>query len=359
MIDKKQLIELCGSIKAAKKVVRELKSVGNLKDMLEKWKAEYDTLDGNKEDKAIEALNNIVIETKEEQVKQATETTEEEKPREKILIFGETSTGKTYTLLKIAERIRSSGAKMYVIDTDDGFLKIKNKKFKDLDNIIIYPCYSFKEITESFEEIKNKVKPNDWFALESLSSFWEMAQDEYVQGVYGRSMGDMLEEIKRRLIEAGKTKQPATLDRLHDWTYIKARHNRDVLEPFTKRLKCNVIATTTPKAIIDIGKGEDKDAVTREISSVFGDLGYRPGGEKHNVFRFDTTLLLERYIDAYTCDKCGKKYNRRVRQCVCGSREFTASYNYYLECFKDRGEEGFGRKKIEGDAYSTYLKYSK
>ena len=351
----KKLIKLCGDKKTAVNVVTELKELGDFKTNFKLWKEIYDKKDGAPVDKAHSALGAMKQHTarlKEEQ--------KSKKPiREKIALFGETSMGKTHGLLDIAKRIDPQGGIEYIIDTDDGVDKIRRKKFSALKNVEIYPCADIDEVADSFNEIRGLATPVDWAAIESLTDIWEMAQSDYTERVYGKDFGEFIREAKRRLVKAGEGKTPASLDGLRDWPVVKARHNRDIMDPFTKRLKCNVIATAKPKQIIDFSKGK-QDAVAVEISNVFGDLGYRPGGEKFNTFRFDTCILLERYVNTYTCDKCKKKYDKRIRQCPsCKSREFTASYNYYMECFKDRGDEGFGRKQIlDGSMYETYLKHT-
>ena len=346
-MDKEQLLKLCGENKAlAKSVIKELKKAGNLNELLPKWENQVWTMVQREEDNgnkcstedvakvAAEIVSKVGEDKKEKPKEKATQKkTPKKQLREKILLFGDTSTGKSFTILKIAERIQKDGGKLYVIDTDDGLEKSLHYEFPHLDNVENHLATNFDEIIEDFEDIKKKVTKKDWVAFEMLAAFWTCAQDDYAGKVYGENMEELYQEQRRRLVLAGKTGAPATgVNPMLDWPAIKKKHNR-LLDYLTKRMKCNVIATTNRKKLMDFNKG-GQEMEDEETMDTFGDIGFKPDGEKNNQFRFDTILYLSK---------------SRVN----------GKETFYVESPKNRGMKAFGKKKVINDSvYETYLKYS-
>ena len=81
---------------------------------------------------------------------------------------------------------------------------------------------------------------------------------------------------------------------------------------------------------MDFNKGGQK-MEDEETMDTFGDIGFKPDGEKNNQFRFDTILYLSK---------------SRVN----------GKETFYVESPKNRGMKAFGRVKVNGgDVFGTYL----
>ena len=360
---KEELIKLCGSKDVAVKVIKKLKKEGHTKELLDKFGNVYGETQGTELERTKQTLK---------------------------LMFPKKRRGITY-----------------IIDMEGRLKKLK-KKFPELKiitsrkmhdgvkdyDVVIYPCYDFLDIVSAREEIMKLTKPvsdpdnrdiiclfgetstgkshalldmamhakssgNDCICFETAGEAWSEARNKYARDVYGKDEVELIREIKRRLILAGKKIKPASFDGLLDWPHIKDLHKR-FMGVLTRETNCNIMITAQAKQIIEFGKIKDDSEAGKEISNVFGDLGYRPAGEKWNIYKFDTILLLERFLKEYKCDKCGNVFKKRVRICAkCENREFTSSYSYFCEAFKNYGKKEFGSKEvINKSVYETYLKYS-
>ena len=92
------------------------------------------------------------------------------KPYERILVYGQPGTGKTYGILKIAEHLEKIGAldnrSFYYIDTDDG-VEADLREFSDevRDSIEYYFTPTFEEVMDAWKEIKDAKKEGEWIKL--------------------------------------------------------------------------------------------------------------------------------------------------------------------------------------------------
>uniref|UniRef100_A0A6H1ZSD7 Putative ATPase domain containing protein n=1 Tax=viral metagenome TaxID=1070528 RepID=A0A6H1ZSD7_9ZZZZ len=139
-----------------------------------------------------------------------------EKERERILVYGEPGVGKTYMYLCILRD--NPDVKGYIIDTDDGVRKTLHEFPESLhDRIEYYLCATFKEVKSAFEEIKNKITQDDWLIIEQLGQHWEKAQAYYIKEVFKENIGEYYLEMRRRLVDAKNKNSQAKLDGWKDW----------------------------------------------------------------------------------------------------------------------------------------------
>jgi len=213
---------------------------------------------------------------------------------EKIIVFGESNSGKTTFYISILEWLEKQGLKkeellMCIIypDRPTGLTKLfGNIPEKYRDNIMVFPIDSYEELVSStaqaekaLEEHKKKTGKFGWLVIELLEDAWKSAQDYYCRLAYGETLGEYFAK-KRADVKAMKEDNTAykALEGWGDWPIIKYFHNFNWIDKI-KRMQYNVIFTSELKA-----EG-NKD-------SIFFDLGYRPAGEKDNMHRVDTIIYL-------------------------------------------------------------------
>jgi hypothetical protein len=232
---------------------------------------------------------------------------------EKIILFGESNAGKTYFYMKIPEVLKKEGLKpedvlMCVIFSDrpTGITKLVNLiPTEFVDSVLLFPINNYEELISSTAIAEEKLKEHrqktgkfGWLIVELLNEPWTFAQDYYSRQAYGETLADYLaiqrEYVKEKMRKAGKEDKDTAFqgfEGFKDWTVIKFFHNFQWIDKI-KRMPFNVLFTSEAK------EEENKD-------SVFGDLGFRPSGEKSNLHRVDTILYLEHKNNkfAMTCYK--------------------------------------------------------
>jgi len=232
---------------------------------------------------------------------------------EKIILFGESSAGKTRWYLNILNYLKKQGVKKEKIlmcivypDRPTGLSKLFNLIPKEfLDQVIIYPVNNYEEMVSSTAQAEQKLKDHHaktgvhgWLVCELLEEAWKNAQDYYSRQAYGVGLGEYFAQ-KRQTIKALKEDSSAyrSLEGWGDWPVIKYFHNYNWIDKI-KRFPFNVVFTS-----------EIKDEGNKD--SIFYDLGYRPAGEKDNLHRVDTILYLSHKADKYY-QRCFKLtgYNR-------------------------------------------------
>ncbi len=213
---------------------------------------------------------------------------------EKIILFGESNTGKTRFYLSILKYLEKQGVPkddilMCILypDRPTGITKLFNLiPAQYRDNILIFPINTYEELISSTATSEQKLKEHfkntgklGWLVIELLEDAWKSVQDYYCRLAYGETLGEYFAK-KRADVKAMKEDSNAyrALEGWGDWTIIKYFHNFNWIDKI-KRMPYNVIFTA------EVKEEGNKD-------SNFYDLGYRPGGEKDNIHRVDTVIYL-------------------------------------------------------------------
>jgi len=169
-------------------------------------------------------------------------------PRENILLIGHSDTGKSTDIVMIAEAIRGKG-RVFVIDTENGIIKVWKNLFRHVDNLELILCASIDDVLKTFEELQREVQPQDWIAFESMAKIWEMAQDKAYLEVAGMTKAEYL-------VTKDKAQSPVPQPQFF-WQIAKHYYEGGIIDPMrdldpmmaelVKRAKsagCNIIATT-------------------------------------------------------------------------------------------------------------------
>ena len=249
------------------------------------------------------------------------------KPREYILLAGHPGTGKSTAMLSVAElnkRLHPDSI-MYVIDTENGFLKIWQYSYPKVDNVQLYICRDMDEVIQTFDEIVPKLKSTDWLAIESMSRIWEYAQNLGYTEITGLTKAEYLTQ---RLAKTG-TKDPVTPDPSNLWQIAKDAQNRcfldviQLLDPELNKNGCNIIMSASLGAAP--GDRPNQSAERKAVREALG-VTMNIEGVPRLPYYPDTVLLLTNQFDGY-----------------------------WVRVLKDRGPED---KKYKLDAYNDfYLKF--
>jgi len=266
---------------------------------------------------------------------------------EKIIVFGESNTGKTSFYISILEYLEKKGLKkeellMCIIypDRPTGITKLfKNIPEKYRDSILVFPINTYEELVSSTSEAEKKLKEHrqktgkfGWMVVELLEDSWKSVQDYYCRLAYGETLGEYFAK-KRADVKAMKEDTTAyrALEGWGDWTIIKYFHNFNWIDKI-KRMPYNIVFTA------EIKEEGNKD-------SIFFDLGYRPAGEKDNMHRVDTILYLNHKSNTFKI----KPYKLTGYRRLYGELDITNknAYEVHKSALKELEKRGYRTSAIE------------
>ena len=212
--------------------------------------------------------------------------------REFIELCGLPKSGKSYAVLSLARSVQilDPAAKVYIIDTEDGILKLWQNAFPDVGNVSLYRCAGIDEVLDAFEAIRAVVKPGDWLCTESMSRVWSYAQDMGYEAVTGIG--------KSKYLANRTTGQPVTPQPDQLWQVVRNLHNRQFMDVINHELVCNVLLTTTVSQRPVVFERGESARTRQQIRDILG-VNIVPEGEPRNAFYPDTIVLMEKRHDGY------------------------------------------------------------
>ena len=229
-----------------------------------------------------------------------TEFVKETADTEKMILFGESSSGKTRFYLGILPYLKKLGVPkenilMCIVypDRSTGLTKIHSLIPKEfMDNVLVFPINNYEEMVSSTavadEYLKahfKKTGVHGWLVSELLEESWRMSQDYYSRMAFGETLADLMaakrqevQELMASKDKEGKDTAYQALSGFQDWVTIKFFHNFNWIDKL-KRMPYNIIFTA------EIKEEGNKD-------SIFYSLKWRPSGEKDNCHRCDSIMYL-------------------------------------------------------------------
>jgi len=234
--------------------------------------------------------------------------------REVILLGGNQSSGKSYSVVKLIEQGMEEDFKVMVIDRDRGIAKAikevfgKKIKLSALHNLDYRLITSWEDILEAVEDVFANLGAGDWLVFEHVGKIWDFAQEEFSRAVYGEDVGnhllalraDVQAELKAKGIDlrmsegedkktanaaVAKQMQYSGMEGRTDWTVIKRQHNGSVFDKVIVEGEFNILSTTAMTPL------QDSDLKNNRWTD-FHKYGMRPEGEKHQVYRHDTVAIV-------------------------------------------------------------------
>lgn len=211
--------------------------------------------------------------------------------REKILLSGEPNTSKTLSLVTLA--ILYPESRVVILDPDDGVAKLLPElglSMEDLPNLTVTPVGSdWQETIANYQLAKGILGEGDWFCIDMVGRFWDLAQQYYSTSVFGDTPIEHLMKLKKQAQQASF----GGFDGLQDWPLIKRLHNEQLMDDAVLRSPFNVMCTTG----VSMFSPKEKVPTAGMLGVYAAEFGIKPEGEKHNIYRFDTQAVLYREKD--------------------------------------------------------------
>ena len=128
-------------------------------------------------------------------------------PWERILALGITGSGKSYQWLKLAEKLKPSGAIFRVIDTDNDIDYMLQTQFPHLlpqngGNVLVKAATEWEEMMEAIKWLKAEtIKPIDWVIVDKVNRPWSCVSDYFVTEVFKKDIGEYFLDIRKRMAD--------------------------------------------------------------------------------------------------------------------------------------------------------------
>ncbi len=265
--------------------------------------------------------------------------------REVILAAGPPGTGKSQGIIYLALTGLEEGFNVTVIDRDRGVAKAIKEFIRDgiIDevpaNMDYFIATSWDKVMEGVDHAFANLGSGDWLCYDMIGGLWDLAQDEFTRLVYEETGFDKImalrQEAEALIRETNIAKKDMSSERAraigfeglegrYDWPLIKKMHNGDMRDRCILNGDFNILATTSLNPLTDKA---DKDKWP-----MFAGLSRRPEGEKNNIHKHDTVMVLEKNGDewAWRTDLGNGQGKDRGRELVRGieytERGFVDSY---------------------------------
>lgn len=211
--------------------------------------------------------------------------------REKILMYGGTKVGKSFSWLDIAETYYQSGVKdkkFYVIDSDFGIPKMLDEGYGHLQDegiLHLWNPIDFENMMQASREVRKLAGSHDWIIIDMAEQFWTEAQSFYIRGVYGDEPADYFLQMRREVTDKGG-KDPRAYGGQSgtDWGFITKIYKECEL-PLTMKSLANVFVVTEERKL-DSDRGDAPDKI-KDYKHVGG---MAPVGQKGLGHRLDTVF---------------------------------------------------------------------
>lgn len=266
-------------------------------------------------------------------------------PRERIMLLGDTVSGKTYAELKLAERKRAEAIttdkpipKFYIIDTDDALstmlgpdCEFEHLYFENGGNVYPYTAFTYDEIRDALGSIIKNEKPqrHDWVCVDVINRVYERAQDLVAQ-VRGKNLDDQAFQRMREGKGFGAFEP-------NDWNLVN-RAYFTFQNTLAFQMQANILLCCHIKPIIDVEGWE-----RRENLALFDAIGMRPEGSARTVGTMDTAIAI---------------WAKRIIRREGSRRTGTASTVRYMWVAKDRGRGiTSDRMTFDTDMWETFYEF--
>jgi hypothetical protein len=230
--------------------------------------------------------------------------------QERILGYGSSNSGKSYTWLTIAKILPN--VHFYCIDTDRSIEAMLDEEFPDVHNVTVYN--TFRWDVQNADEAKALVSRNeytfksalsdivpklrksycieelDWLIIDVMNASWESIADWYIESVFGNNPADYFLATRKQLqqIHGGAPNSDefskSLLSGPGDYRVIN-KHYRPWISQICYQLECNLYCATHAYKL-----GTREDPLYKEY---FSQYGVGPEGEPRLARRFHRIFLFE------------------------------------------------------------------
>ncbi len=203
--------------------------------------------------------------------------------RERILLFGPWSSGKSSAWLNVAQWIKKTGgdSKLYVVDTDRAWEAMDPG---GLENVVfVYDAQSFPEMKEAAREIHAKATRDDWFVFDVVDRLWAKAQEDYFENLTDGDFDEFLTESRKQGENIGGEWGA-------NWGIINKKYNMVAEKLFGFR---GHVLACTHETEVRQPKRDGTGGDSERIRATYTRLGVRPAGQKDLGGIFHTVLYMQ------------------------------------------------------------------
>ena len=200
--------------------------------------------------------------------------------KERILLLGPPSGGKTYQIIKTYLALKDMGIEMPIIDMEDkveaGFISQNLDLPKHL-----FVCIEWTEYKEAVDKIVDGglVKEGGWIAADRIDLTWSRVQNWYTEGRYKQEVSDKLMESAVKM--GTKSSMFMPLFDQGSWQVINAVYD-NAIQKLLYKSRCNILVTS---GLAKIQADDSLDGFAR--------VGYKPKGQKDLAHQPHSAFLLQ------------------------------------------------------------------
>lgn len=267
--------------------------------------------------------------------------------QERILVYGGTGSGKSYSWLTIA-RTKPNDT-FYCIDTDRAISRMLGTEFKDLKNIKLYACRDWKVCEKALAEIKPMIKEDDWLIVDMADALWDFVQSYYTQEIFHKNIDEYFLQLRKSI--AGGSKIEA-FKGWTDWQIINKLY-QDYINTIMYDLPSNIFITAKAS------KYSSDDGDEPSLKDAFSMVGFKPEGEKRNAYRVHTVLFLNHDTFGYYITTVKDRGRQQLKQFP--YKNFAETYQKVIDDIKiteEVDENTASRTEaIEQEQYKAFGKW--
>ena len=226
--------------------------------------------------------------------------------KERILIWGGTKVGKTFTIIGIMEfaRLTRTDSHFWIIDNDNQMAAsglTPGGEFEHLcDMATIWVPEKWEEYGDITKQIKVEAKPEDWIHLDMLSNVYGQMPDWWIEMAYGESTHGYWATVRHDIIQTQREAEAAGVKKGHekqfggaagvDWQFI-GKEYRQWERQLSIYSPCHVLAVSAEQEI-----DERWDTGGERRAAFAMTSGVQPKGEKDTAHRFHTAMRMQRRL---------------------------------------------------------------
>lgn len=227
--------------------------------------------------------------------------------RERIMTFGLEGCGKSLAALDIA---RATTSTVWVVDNDNawdrmledadwagvqvseewryksGELVADDRFTTSTGNVALLHVDGWAANIAAIEHVVEHAGVDDWLVIDSATALWSDVQDWYTETVFNEGIEDYFLQVRLKKQEASKDKKSlGAFDGWMDWPVINAQYKKKVGAVMVNP-PCHLYITCEQQEI----SSEDD----RETRGLYGEMGFKPRGQKRTGHNVQTVIWLGR-----------------------------------------------------------------
>lgn len=208
--------------------------------------------------------------------------------RERILMCGSPKVGKSTCWLSLAEWMEKTGSqnKIFAVDSDRAW-EIMGPLDGSLDKRVqVTEVDSWSEWRDAVANARAQANPDggDWLVIDMINRLWTASQTGFFEFAYDEDSTELFMKAKKQNMSlAGEYGQ--------NWAVINKMYN-DVMSKL-QSFPGHVLALT-PAAEVRVPDSRGKGGDAAQILDLFGNVGFKPEGQKDLGYQFHSLLLLQR-----------------------------------------------------------------